>query len=57
MSLGEYVRELPLPSDEICAECDYQSLELCAACRIEWGKVTRNSTYVCLACRAKPVLR
>jgi len=57
VSLGEYARELPLPSDEICAECDYQSLELCAACRIEWGKVTRNSTYVCLACRAKPVLR
>jgi hypothetical protein len=23
--------------DEICSECDYQSLELCAACRIEWG--------------------
>jgi transketolase len=57
VSLGEYARELPLPSDEICAECDYQSLELCAACRMEWGKVTRNSTYVCLACRAKPVLR
>ena len=55
--LGDYARELPLPSDEICAECDYQSLELCAACRIEWGKVTRNSAYVCLACRAKPVLR
>jgi hypothetical protein len=35
----------------------YQSLDLCAACRIERGKVTRNSTYVCLACRAKPVLR
>lgn len=57
VSLGEYARELPLPSDEICAECDYQSLELCAACRFEWGKVTRNSTYVCLTCRAKPVLR
>lgn len=55
--LSEYAKDFPLPSDEICAECDYQSLELCAACRIEWGKVTRNAPYVCLACRAKPVLR
>lgn len=55
--LGEYARELPVPSDEICADCEFQSLELCAACRIEWGKVTQGSSYVCLACRAKPVLR
>ena len=32
------VEELPLPSDGICAQCEFQSLELCAACRIEWGK-------------------
>ena len=51
------VEELPLPSDGICAQCEFQSLELCAACRIEWGKVTRNFSYVCLACRAKPALR
>ena len=57
VSLGEYARELPLPSDEICAQCEFQSLELCTACRIEWGKVTRNFSYVCLACRAKPALR
>jgi len=55
--LGEYASEMPLPSDEICAECDFQTLELCAACRIEWGKVTQSSPYICLACRAKPVLR
>lgn len=57
VSLGEYARELPLPSEEICAECEFQSLELCAACRIEWGKMMRHANYVCLACRAKPVLR
>ena len=57
VSIADYAKELPLPSDEICADCDYQSLELCAVCRIEWGKVSQNSTYVCLACRAKPVLR
>jgi len=33
------------------------SARICAACRIEWGKVTRNFSYVCLACRAKPALR
>jgi len=57
VSIADYAKELPLPSDEICADCDYQSLELCAVCRIEWGKVSQSSTYVCLACRAKPVLR
>ncbi|HYA61858.1 MAG TPA: transketolase [Candidatus Sulfotelmatobacter sp.] len=55
--ITEYAKEFPMPSDEICADCDYQSLELCTACRIEWGKITHNATYVCLACRAKPVLR
>ena len=55
--ITEYAKELPLPSDELCADCDFQSLELCSVCRIEWGKVSRNSNYVCLACRAKPVLR
>jgi transketolase len=45
------------PSDEICADCEYQSMELCAVCHFEWGKANNNSTYVCQACRAKPVLR
>jgi transketolase len=57
VAVSEYAKELPLPSDEICAECDYQSLELCAVCRVEWGKVSQNTNYICLACRAKPVLR
>jgi transketolase len=55
--LSEYAKEFPSPADEICSECEYQSMELCAVCRVEWGKLSPNSTYVCLACRAKPVLR
>jgi len=55
--IPEYAKDLPLPTDELCADCEFQSLELCAVCRVEWGKVSRNSNYVCLACRAKPVLR
>jgi len=55
--ITEYAKEFPLPADEICADCEYQSLELCAVCRVEWGKLSRNSSYICLACRAKPVLR
>jgi transketolase len=55
--ITEYAKDLPRPADEICGDCDYQSLELCTVCRIEWGKVTHNTAYVCLACRAKPVLR
>lgn len=55
--LTEYAKELPAHADELCADCEYQSMELCAVCRIEWGKVSGNTSYVCLACRAKPVLR
>ena len=57
VSIADYARELPSHTDELCADCDYQSLELCAVCRIEWGKVSGNTNYVCLACRAKPLLR
>jgi len=55
--ITEYAKDFPMPADEICAECDYQSLEMCTVCRVEWGKVTHSAAYVCLACRAKPVLR
>ncbi len=55
---SEFAKEFVAPSDEICAECEYQSMELCAVCHFEWGKTTTvHSTYVCMACRAKPVLR
>ena len=57
VSLSEYAKEVPMPADEMCADCDYRSHELCAVCRVEWGKVTQNTAYVCLTCRAKPVLR
>ena len=57
VSSSEFATEFPKPSDEICAECEYQSMELCAVCHFEWGKATGQSKYVCLACRAKPVLR
>lgn len=39
----------------MCLVCDYRFLELCAVCRVEWAKVTQSSSYVCLACRAKPL--
>jgi transketolase len=55
--VAEYAREFPSHSDELCADCEYQSMEFCAVCRIEWGKATGNTNYICLACRAKPVLR
>lgn len=57
ISITEYAKDFPIPADEVCADCDYQSLELCTMCRLEWGKVTQSNAYVCLACRAKPVLR
>jgi transketolase len=56
--ITKYAKDFPMPSDEICAACEHQSLELCTVCRIEWGKVTNGAaSYVCLACRAKPALR
>ena len=57
ISPAEYAKDSPLPSDEICAECEYQSLELCAVCRIEWAKVSHSSPYICPICRANPVAR
>ncbi len=57
VSTSEFAKEFTSRSDEICADCDYQSMDLCAVCHFEWGKATGNSAYVCMACRAKPVLR
>ena len=57
VTLTEYAKEVPMPTDEMCIECDYRSHELCAVCRVEWAKVTQTKPYICLACRAKPVLR
>jgi transketolase len=55
--ITEYAKDFPLPTDELCFDCEHRSLELCTVCRIEWGKATHNTDYVCLSCRAKPVLR
>ena len=55
--ISEYVKDLPQRTDELCADCDYHSPELCPVCRVEWGKISGNTNYICLACRAKPVLR
>lgn len=55
--INEYVREFPSLADEICADCQYLGMELCGVCRVEWAKMTHNTHYVCLTCRAKPVLR
>ncbi len=57
VSPSEISKDFSSRSDEICADCDYQSMDLCAVCHIEWGKAMGNATYVCMACRAKPVLR
>ncbi len=57
VATSEFVKDFVPHSEEICADCDYQSMELCAVCHFEWGKAAGNSNYVCMACRAKPVLR
>ncbi len=53
----EYSQELSPTSDELCADCDHPSMELCAVCHTEWGRINHNISFVCEACRAKPVLR
>jgi hypothetical protein len=57
VSSKEVAGDFAPPSDAICADCEYQSIELCAVCHFEWGKISNNPTYVCKACLAKPILR
>ena len=49
--LSEAAKDLPMPSGEICAGCDYRSTELCAACRVEWSHISHSAAYVCHNCR------
>jgi hypothetical protein len=49
--LSEAEKDLPMPSGEICAGCDYRSTELCAACRVEWSHISHSAAYVCHNCR------
>jgi len=49
--LSEAAKDLPMPSGEICAGCDYRSTELCAACRVEWSHISHSAAYICHNCR------
>ena len=56
VSLAEYAKEVPLPSDELCADCDLREPQFCALCRLEWAHISHNAAFVCRDCRATPVL-
>jgi len=47
----EFVIELPLPDDELCADCEKRSLENCAECRSGWVVGNPNFAYLCRDCR------
>ncbi len=47
----DYLREGPLPSDEICAECAHRDPVHCAECRAGWLLTNSSFTYVCEQCR------
>jgi transketolase len=48
----KYLAEGPLPSDELCAECDRRAPGNCAVCRSAWLVSNANFAYVCGGCRA-----
>lgn len=48
----KYLAEGPLPSDELCAECDRRAPGNCAVCRSAWLMANANFAYVCGGCRA-----
>jgi transketolase len=56
VSLSEFAQEVPLPSDELCAECDHREPQFCALCRLEWARISHNALFVCRDCRTTPVL-
>ena len=55
VALSEYAQEVPLPSDELCVECDHRAPEFCAMCRLEWARVSHNLLFICRDCRLTPV--
>jgi transketolase len=55
VALSEYAKDVPLPSDELCLECDHRSPEFCAACRLEWARISHNALFVCSDCRCTSV--
>jgi transketolase len=50
VNLEEYLREFPLPMDEICAECERASPEACAACCLAWIRANPAFAYRCREC-------
>ncbi len=48
---GEFLTEGPLPSDELCGDCERRSNENCAQCRTEWVLSNANFQYLCRDCR------
>jgi len=52
---NEFMIELPLPHDELCADCEKRSLQNCAECRSGWIVGNPNFSYLCRNCRNIPV--
>ena len=51
VSLDEYLRELPMPTDELCVECERHSRAGCAECQSRWMRENSAFTFVCRECR------
>ena len=51
VSLDEYLRELPMPTDEICIECERYSRAGCAECQSRWMQENSEFTFLCRDCR------
>jgi transketolase len=49
--LFEYLNEVPLLSDEICADCERASREGCSVCRLAWMRANPAFSYLCRECR------
>lgn len=47
----EYLSECPLPSNDICADCERRSRENCAACQLAWLRANPNFRHICRECR------
>jgi transketolase len=52
---GEFLCDVPMACDEICADCDRRSLENCAECRTEWILTNPSFAYLCRDCRDETV--
>ncbi len=50
VTFEEYFREFPLPMDEICADCERASPEVCPACCLAWMRANPAFSYRCREC-------